>query len=163
MLIKWNHWDYFFHYLRHIVYQLGGYPYRTDFDRCQGSSSVDFPSGHFRVLLWVFLRLVNTYDHIFRLCNHLWLHSPSDTTWVWTHVMSSCRNVRAWVARFEVHATTPAHCFIAFCTSTQCVIVDVALSVRTLTHCVMVLDHYSGHPSAENSAYISFEGYDPTH
>ena len=29
---------------------------------------------------------VNTYDHLSRLCNHLWLHSPSDTTWVWTQV-----------------------------------------------------------------------------
>ena len=44
-LFEWN----FFHFSRHRGYQLGGYPYRTDFDRCQGSSSVDFPSGHFRV------------------------------------------------------------------------------------------------------------------
>ena len=28
---KWNNWDYFFHYLRHIFYQLGGYPYRAGF------------------------------------------------------------------------------------------------------------------------------------
>ena len=30
--------------------------------------------------------LVNTYDHLSRLCNHLWLHSPSETIWVWTRV-----------------------------------------------------------------------------
>ena len=84
------------------------------------------------------LRLVNTYDHIFRLCNHMWLHFPSDTTWVWTHVMSSGRNVTAWLARFKVHATTPCHCLLVFRTSTQCVIVDVALSIHTLTHCIMV-------------------------
>ena len=160
--VKWNNWDYFFHYSRHIVYQLGGYPYWTNFDRCQGSHQQTFPpdiSGCYHESL----RLVNTYDHISRLCNHLWLHFPSDTTWVWTHVISLCRKVRAWLARFKVHATTPSHCLIAFCTSTQCVIVNVALSVHTLTHCIMVLDHCSGRPSSENSAYISFEGYDPTH
>ena len=47
-LIKWN----YFHYSTHRGYQLGGYLYRTDFGRCQGPSSVDFPSGHFRVMLW---------------------------------------------------------------------------------------------------------------
>jgi hypothetical protein len=37
----------FIHLVRHLT---GWLPYRTDFDRCQGSSSVNFPSGDFRVL-----------------------------------------------------------------------------------------------------------------
>ena len=80
--------------------------------------------------------LVNTYDHISRLCNHLWLHYPSDTTWVWTRVS---RIWSALVARFEVHATTPTPCLPVIRSSTQCVIVSVPLREHCLTQCYMVL------------------------
>ena len=98
---------------------VGGYPYRTNFDPCQGVSSVDFPSGYFRVYNDT-KRLVNTYEHFSRLCNHFWLHFPSDTTWVWTRI---ARLMSALVVKFKVHTTTPTHCIDVFCTITLCVIV----------------------------------------
>ena len=101
---------------------VGGYPYRTNFDPCQGVSSVDFPSGYFRVYNDT-KRLVNTYEHFSRLCNHFWLHFPSDTTWVWTRI---ARLMSALVVKFKVHTTTPTHCIDVFCTITLCVIVIVA-------------------------------------
>ena len=53
----------------HLRPLFSGYPYRTNFDLCQGVSSPDFPSGYFRVYSDT-ERLVNTYEHLSRLCNH---------------------------------------------------------------------------------------------
>ena len=67
--------------------------------------------------------IVNTYKHLSRLCNHFWLHFPSDTTWVWSRI---ARLMSALVVKFKVHTTTPTHCIDVFCTITLCVIVIVA-------------------------------------
>ena len=125
--------------MRHRGFRLAGYPYRTDFDPCQGVIISELCLWKFPGIFTDTQRLSSLwtlYDHISRLCNHLWLHYPSDTTWVWTRVS---RIWSALVARFEVHATTPTPCLPVVRSSTQCVIVSVPLREHCLTHCYMVL------------------------
>ena len=87
---------------------------------------------------------MNTYDHLSRLCNHFWLHFPFDCVWD----SNSCRSVHECLSsQVKVHATTPTLCVSVICTSTQCVIVSVSLSVHILTQCFMVLDRYRGRMS----------------
>ena len=72
----------FIHLVRHLT---GWLPYRTDFDRCQGSSSVNFPP-EISGCCSDSERLVTISVHNSRHCNHSWLHIPSDTMGIWTHV-----------------------------------------------------------------------------
>ena len=85
VFIKWM----LIHLMRHRGYQLGGYPYRTDFDPCQGVILSELYLRRFPGIYQTHCdssELVNTCEHLSWLCNHFWLPFPSDTTWVWTPV-----------------------------------------------------------------------------
>jgi hypothetical protein len=88
----------------------GGYPYRSISTLAKGSSSADFPSGHFPGVTLTQSDYVNTYGHISRHWYHYWYFYPSDTGWIRTSV---ARHMSSYVARNLVHATTPALCVTA--------------------------------------------------